>query len=205
MNLKLLRFVRLAAFVLIAALAGFYTSLLLRPEPPPTVEMAGPERAEPAMTLPVFSLTDTDGNLRSIDDFTGRPLLINFWATWCAPCLRELPMFEAVWQARRLDHSLQILGIAIDRLEDVLPYIKDTGVTYPNLVGQSDAMEIAGSFGPDYVGLPFTVLVSSDRQILLMHSVELFREQLDEILAISDEVAAGRLSVVEARTRLTRR
>ena len=206
MSLKLLRMIRLTAFVLIAALAGFYVNVLLQrePAPAPTLEVAGPESIEPVVTLPKFVLADVVGNPRSIDEFTGRPLLINFWATWCAPCLREMPMFETVWQERNSDHSLQIVGIAIDRAEDVGPYIEKTGVTYPILVGQSDAMEAAGSFGPDFAGLPFTIFVSADGQILLSHSGALLREQLDDILSVVDEVASGGLSVIDARAQLGR-
>jgi len=203
---KQLRIIRLVAYVLIFVLAGFYTSILLRPEPAPApvpiIDVVGPETIESVVTLPKFILTDIAGNLRSIDEFIGQPLLINFWATWCAPCLREMPMFETVWQERNADHSLQIVGIAIDRTEDVGPYLETAGVTYPILVGQSDAMEAAGSFGPDFAGLPFTIFVSADRQILFTYSGELLREQLDDILAVVDEVAAGHLSVANARARL---
>ena len=208
MGSKLLRIIRVTALVLIAVLAGFYASIWLRsesvPAPAPPREVIGPETVERALTLPIFALTDVTGNPLSINEFVGQPLLINFWATWCAPCLRELPMFEAVWQERNSDHSLQIVGIAIDRMEDVRPYLEKTGVTYPNLVGQSDAMEAADSFGPDFAGLPFTVFVSADRQILHMHSGELLREQIDEILSVADSVAAGRLSVADARIQLSR-
>ena len=205
-NLKILRTIRLIAFVLIFALAGFYASVLLRTEPAPAsaIDSAGLQIPEPAGTLPEFTLTDVAGNPRSIDEFTGQPLLINFWATWCAPCLREMPMFETVWQERTPDRSLQIVGIAIDRTEDVGPYLEETGVTYPILIGKSDAMEAAGSFGPEFAGLPFTVFVSPDRQILLTHSGELLREQLDDILSVVDDVASGSISVPDARTRLSR-
>jgi thiol-disulfide isomerase/thioredoxin len=203
-SLKLLRMIRLTAFALIAVLAGFYANVLLQHEPAPasTLEVAGPESIEPVVTLPKFVLADVAGNPRSIDEFTGRPLLINFWATWCAPCLREMPMFETVWQERNSDHSLQIVGIAIDRAEDVGPYIEKTGVTYPILVGQSDAMEAAGSFGPDFAGLPFTIFVSADGQILLSHSGALLREQLDDIMSVVDEVTSGSISVADARAQL---
>lgn len=207
MKLKPPRTIHLATFILIAALAGFYASVLLRPDPVPVpqpIEVAGLDTVEPVMTLPDFVLTDVAGNPRSIDEFTGQPLLINFWATWCAPCLREMPMFQSVWQQRSDDRSLQIVGIAIDRTEDVGPYIEESGVTYPILVGEADAMETASDFGPDFVGLPFTVFVSADRQILLAHSGELLREQLDNILSVLDEVAAGNLSAQDARTRLRR-
>jgi len=115
-----------------------------------------------------------------------------------------MPMFETLWQKRSTNGSLQIVGIAIDRPEDVDPYLEQTGVTYPILVGRSDAMEAADRFGPAYVGLPFTVFVSPDRQILYTHSGELHREQLDDILSVVDELTAGAVSVAEARTRLAR-
>jgi thiol-disulfide isomerase/thioredoxin len=206
MNVKLLRTIRLVSFVLIFALAGFYASLWLRNEPAPAtaIEITGTQTAEPIETLPEFTLADLAGSPRSIVEFSGKPLLINFWATWCAPCLREMPMFETLWQERSANGSLQIVGIAIDRLEDVEPYLKQTGVTYPTLVGRSDAMEAADSFGSAYVGLPFTVFVSAERQILHMHSGELHREQLDDIMTVVDDVFAGTISVTEARARLTR-
>ena len=202
----MLRTIRLVSFVLIFALAGFYASLWLSEAPVPAAEIETtlPQTVASVETLPEFVLNDLAGSPRSIAEFTGRPLLINFWATWCAPCLREMPMFESLWQERSANGSLQIVGIAIDRLEDVAPYLEQTGVTYPVLVGRSDAMEAADRFGPAYVGLPFTVFVSPDRQILYTHSGELHREQLDDILSVIDELAAGGKSVAEARTQLTR-
>ena len=206
MNSKLLRTIRITAFALIFVLAGFYVSVWLRTEsmPEPASKHAGSQTTESVQTLPEFTLNDINGSPRSIDEFTGRPLLINFWATWCAPCLREMPMFESLWQERSAGGSLQIVGIAIDRPEDVVPYLEQTGVTYPILVGRSDAMEAADRFGPAYVGLPFTILISPDRQILYTHSGELHREQLENILSVIDELAAGAVSVAEARARLAR-
>lgn len=201
MNLKLLRIIRLTAFVLIFVLAGFYASLLLLPksEPPSKTQ---PVVVDRPVTLPEIILSDIGGKPRSIDEFTGRPLLINFWATWCAPCLREMPMFETLWQERKVSGGLQIIGIAIDRAADVEEYLERTTVTYPILIGQSDAMEVAGSFGPDFAGLPFTVFAAPDGQILLLHAGELNREQLDDILSTIDAVAAGSMSITAARARL---
>ena len=198
-----LRIVRLLAFALVFAVAGYYVSLLLnRTGQPATVTAPAAEPVVAATILPTFTLHDLKGTPRAIDEFAGTPMLINFWATWCAPCLREMPMFETIWQQRRDDRRLQIIGIAIDRPDDIAPYVEQTGVTYPILHGRADAMEAAGRFGPAFAGLPFTIFVTGDRQILLMHSGELARERLDEILRVIDDVTAGRLSVAAARAQL---
>jgi len=202
---RTLRTIRLVAFALVFTVAGYTASTWLErtPAPAPATDPAGKAVAA-ATVLPSFTLHDLAGAPRSIDEFSGAPLLINFWATWCAPCLREMPMFETVWQQRRADRRLQIVGIAIDRPDDTATWVEQTGVTYPILQGRADAMAAAGRFGPAFAGLPFSIFVSGDRQILLMHSGELARERLDEILAVVDEVTAGRLTVAAARDRLTR-
>lgn len=200
---RTLQAIRLVAFALVFTVAGYTAGTWLNRTlaPAPVPDPAGKPVAA-ATVLPTFTLHDLAGTPRSIDEFSGTPMLINFWATWCAPCLREMPMFETVWQERGGDRRLQIVGIAIDRPDDIATWVEQTGVTYPILQGRADAMEVAGRFGPAFAGLPFTVFITGDRQILLMHSGELTRERLDEILGIVDEVTAGRLSVAAARTRL---
>jgi len=209
-TLRLLGSIRYASILGICLLAGYYAStLVFAPDAQPPVAVAaadttaapGPATPFALLTLPDIRLKDLNGDLRALSDWSGQPRLINFWATWCAPCLREMPMLEALSQARS-DGSLAIIGIAIDRLAEVRPYIDKTGVTYPILVGQSDAMEAAQSFGDQFAGLPFTVFAAADGQILGVHSGELHPDQLEEIMGITDAVAAGTLSVAEARQRL---
>ncbi len=201
-----LRIIRLITFVLIFVLAGFYAGTLLRPDTtqitPAATEVISAESPAAPNTLPEFVLPDITGKPRSISEFTDRPLLINFWATWCAPCLREMPMFETVWQERNSAHSLHIVGVAIDTVAAVAPYLEQAGVSYPILAGEDQAMEVARSFGPDFAGLPFSVFVLADRQILTTHSGELQHEQLADILSVIDAVAAGKLSVEAARKQL---
>jgi thiol-disulfide isomerase/thioredoxin len=151
--------------------------------------------------LPEFFLDDLHGQSRSISEWADRPLLINFWATWCAPCLREMPMLQALQQERK-DQPLEVIGIAIDRLNAVETFIKETSVTYPILVGQTEAMEAAEKFGPAFVALPFTVFTGPGGDVLYLHSGELHPEQLREILAITDQVTDGLITASEARERL---
>lgn len=201
MTVRLLRLIRYASILGIFLLAGYYASTLVF-APAKQLPVLAASTPAALLTLPDIRLKDMNGELRALSDWAGRPLLINFWATWCAPCLREMPMLEALSQSRP-DGSLAVIGIAIDRLEEVRPYIDKTGVTYPILVGQSDAMEAAQSFGDEFAGLPFTVFATADGQILGVHSGELHPDMLDEVIGISDAVLAGTLSVADARRRLT--
>jgi thiol-disulfide isomerase/thioredoxin len=130
--------------------------------------------------------------------------LINFWATWCAPCLREMPMLQTLQQERK-DKPLEVIGIAIDRLNAVETFINENGVTYPILVGQTEAMEAAEQFGDEFVALPFTVFTAPGGDVLYLHSGELHLEQLREILSVTDQVTDGRITADEARERLNPR
>jgi len=151
--------------------------------------------------LPEFSLADLHGQTRFISEWADRPLLINFWATWCAPCLREMPMLQTLQQERK-DQPLEVIGIAIDRLNAVETFVNETGVTYPILIGQTEAMEAAEKFGPAFVALPFTVFTGPGGHVLHVHSGELHLEQLRAILSVTDQVTEGSITASEARERL---
>jgi thiol-disulfide isomerase/thioredoxin len=196
-NSRILRIVRIVSLIMIFVLAGFYVGLYVwtdRPDSAPSTR----QPSEFVATLPEISLPDLHGETRSISEWSGRPLVINFWATWCAPCLREMPLLQTLHQ-ERAGSALTVIGIAIDRLDAVTGFIAQAGITYPILAGQQDAMRIAEQFGLEFVALPFTVFTAPDGQVLLLHSGELRAEKLREILAISDRVAQGQLAAAEAR------
>ena len=138
--------------------------------------------------LPDVRLPDLDDRERSIHEWSGRPLLINFWATWCAPCRREMPLLQSV-QDEQTESGLQVIGIALDNRKDARRFVTETGIRYPILYGEHDGAVFAESFGGGFVALPFSVLVAADGEIVARKSGELNADELQ--LLIDDVVAAS--------------
>lgn len=187
---------------MIIALAGFYVGRMFWPPPVGDAPATAQLSTSPALeTLPNFTLQDLNGDARNIAEWSERPLVINFWATWCAPCRREMPMLQTLQQERRND-PLTVIGIAIDRFDDVISYIPESGVTYPILIGQSDAMELAYLLDPEFTAMPFTVFTAPGGRVLTLFTGELHPPQLRDILAVSDAVTQQRITVEQARRQL---
>ncbi len=148
-----------------------------------------------------FVLPDLDDQPRSIKEWSGRPLIINFWATWCAPCRREMPLLQQLVDDHG-DTGLQVVGIAMDNLSDVRKFIAQTGIRYPMLYGELDASNVAESFGDAFVGLPFSVIVAPQGDILALWAGELDSAMLRRMVVELDAVATGRRSAAQARDRL---
>jgi len=159
--------------VLAAALAGFAGYRWL--SAPGTVESpaaraaaseaaATAPEAAPALklaeTVPDVRLLDRDGQSRSLHDWAGRSLIVNFWATWCAPCRREIPLLQRIARERAAD-GFQVVGIAVDFRDPVLEYAKEMHIEYPLLIGEQEALDAAAAFGVDAIGFPFTVFGDS--------------------------------------------
>lgn len=193
-----------------AAVLGYASYRLLMPPAadPPSVDLSADrdeQQAPPrqmAETLPDFTLGNLAGEPQSIRTFAGKPLLINFWATWCGPCLREIPMLKAM-QSSRAD--IQIIGIAVDRREPVQEFAGKQEFNYPILIGQSEAWEAAAALGVDVYALPFTVFAAADGSLLGVHTGELKAEHLAEFQAVVDDLASGKIQLAEARTRIAGR
>jgi thiol-disulfide isomerase/thioredoxin len=202
-----IRTVQIIGLLIMFALGGYLARQQWWSEPAVVASDAGKPTAIVSVPspdyrrLPEFSLQDLRGESRSISEWANKPLLINFWATWCAPCLREMPMLEALHQERE-QTAFEVIGIAIDRKPDVEAFIAESGITYSILTGESDAMEAAQKFGPDFVALPFTVFASATGEVLLLHSGELHLARLQQVMAIMDALGAGQITTDQARTRL---
>jgi thiol-disulfide isomerase/thioredoxin len=94
----------------------------------------------------------------------GRPVLINFWATWCPPCVDELPLLDSFYKEQG-SHGVQVLGLAIDRKEAVVPFLKKLPLSFPVAMAGLSGADLGRALGNITGGLPFSVLVASDGSI----------------------------------------
>ena len=149
--------------------------------------------------LPDFTLMDMEGQPRSIRSWPGKSMIVNFWATWCGPCRREIPLLKEL-QHQHGDEGFQVVGVAVDVREEVLKFAEEIGIDYPVIMGEQDALEAAGKFGLGSIGFPFTVFTDNQHRIVLTHLGELHRPQADVIMSIIDRVNSGELTPSAARS-----
>ncbi len=116
------------------------------------------------MPSPDFSLMDVSGQSRNVSEWQGKVLVINFWATWCPPCLEEIPHFIDL-QDKYGDQGLQFLGIALEEVDAVTSFASEIGINYPLLVGEQEVIKLAGKFGNRIGGLPYTVILDRSGNI----------------------------------------
>jgi thiol-disulfide isomerase/thioredoxin len=195
------------AVALVAAAAGFAIYRMgIEPHltaqtpvaPPAAVESAEPKAQEPPTELPEFSLQDRDGNPRSIRSWTGKSMIVNFWATWCAPCRREIPLLKTI-QQKHGPEGFQVVGVAVDFRDEVLKYATEIGIDYPILIGEEDGLEAVNKFGLGSLGFPFTVFTDNQGRIVATHLGELTPPQSEVLLSVVSQVNRGELTPAAAR------
>jgi len=163
-----------------ALLAGFLLSAHYYAEPPP------PSLLSPGGNLigsprPDFSLGSVTGELVTTADFSGKTLLINFWATWCEPCRREMPMLMDL-QTQHGSDGLQIVGIALDDVQSVRDFVQRYGITYTVLVGAADAMDTSAAYGNVEGVLPYSVLVDNAGIVRWQYTGEIRPDDVSKLL-----------------------
>jgi len=150
--------------------------------------------------LPDFSLATLEGPPRTLSSFDQPSLIVNFWATWCAPCRREIPLLREL-RTTRADRGVEVVGIAVDFREDVERYAAEIGLDYPLLIGEEDGLAAADAFGVDPV-FPFTVFADGQRRIVALKIGELHADEAAFILDHIEKINAGELAVDTARTQI---
>ena len=148
-----------------------------------------------------FELPDMTGKVRQSSEWDGQPKLLNFWATWFAPCRREIPLLKQT-QIDYADLDLQVIGIAVDFKEDVVAYAEEAEFNYPVLVGQEDAMAGAETSGVEFIGLPFTMVVGPSGELIKTHIGEIVEEHIERITAVLAQMERGELDLEGARAEL---
>ncbi len=166
------------AFALIIGLALAYRYY----EPPP------PPAGAPIAAAPLFAHTfdNADGQPQALTQWQGALLVVNFWATWCAPCIEEMPDFAKV-QSEYAHRGVTVIGLAIDNAGDVRRFRDELKLELPLLIAGPAGSELARQLGNPSGALPYTVLIDPSGQVVRaklgrLHAKEL-RSWLDERLS----------------------
>ena len=202
-----------SAYVAVAAIAAAAGFLVYHYAIAPREQMAAvatPDTEEPQAAaateessalpaqLPDFTLGDLEGKPRSILSWPGKSMIVNFWATWCAPCRREIPLLREL-QKQHGPEGFQIVGVAVDLREDVVKYAQEIGIDYPVLIGEQDGLDAVNKFGQGSIGFPFTVFTDNQGRIVLFHLGEIRKEQADVLFGAVRDVNSGKLTPAAAR------
>jgi peroxiredoxin len=136
---------------------------------------------------PDFTLPDIDNQRHSIKDWDGQVVLINFWATWCPPCRREIPTLADLH--RELGpKGFTVIGAAMDNPKKVQSFVTKFNVPYPNLIGQRRISQISRQLGNRSESLPYTAIIGRDGRVAYTHLGEIQRQAaLDQILPLLQE------------------
>ncbi|HKU17549.1 MAG TPA: TlpA disulfide reductase family protein [Steroidobacteraceae bacterium] len=199
------------AVAAVAATAGFFIYRYVAAPHLVDGQVAGPVAQAPAQpaaaaeeassipaNLPDFTLGDLSGTPRSIRSWPGKSMIVNFWATWCAPCRREIPLLREV-QKQHGAEGFQVVGVAVDFRDDVVKYAQEIGIDYPVLIGEQDGLDAVTQFGQGSIGFPFTVFAAEDGRIVLFHLGEIKKDQVDVLLGAVRKVNSGELTPAAAR------
>jgi thiol-disulfide isomerase/thioredoxin len=166
-----------ALFVFVGA-AALALGLFLNPW---TRQATEPPPAAAAGTIMQATLPDLSGQFQRIDQWKGRVLVVNFWATWCPPCRDEIPALIRT-QEKLGPKGLQIVGIAVDQPDKVKPYAAEMHINYPVLVGDLEAIDLSRQAGNRMGGLPYTIILDRNGTVIKTELGGVTQDRLERII-----------------------
>ena len=175
-----MRWLGISLIAAAAAWAGFYLSQLYFSEPLPASRLS-PGGVVVGSERPDFRLGSSTGTIVTAQDFDGQVLLLNFWATWCAPCRREMPLLMQL-QEQYGARGLRVVGVALDDVRKARDFARQYDIAYPILVGAGDVMETSLAFGNVDGVLPYSVLVDRNGVIRWQYIGEFPRTDIVTLL-----------------------
>lgn len=131
-----------------------------------------------------FTVKDISGKNVRLSQYQGQVVLLNFWATWCTPCRREIPSLVALYRDYK-DRGFVVLGVSVDKeVRLIKPYAREMKMSYPVLIGAGHE-ELSDEFGP-FIGFPTSVILARDGTLCVRHiglpSRSLLEQQIDALL-----------------------
>jgi thiol-disulfide isomerase/thioredoxin len=123
------------------------------------------------------TLPDLAGKPQAMKQWQGKPLVVNYWATWCGPCRQEMP--ELVELQKKYQGKIQFIGIAIDEVKPVTVFVKQYKVNFPTLIGGNSAMDMMRAQGNVQGGLPFTVIYDAKGKQVFKELGRIHKDKLD--------------------------
>lgn len=144
-------------------------------------------KARPEVAVGAFrhllaaKLPDVSGNSQPFEQWRGKILVINFWATWCPPCRDEMPILSRL-QTKHTGNGVQIVGIALDTPENVAQYVTKHPTAYPLLAGDANATNLSRMLGNTQLALPYTVVFNRDGVAEMTRLGRFSEAELDALL-----------------------
>lgn len=127
-----------------------------------------PNTRDAVLALTRAEFPDLSGKRTTVGHWQGKIVVVNFWATWCPPCRREIPGLVQI-QERFAANGVQVVGIAVDQADKVAAYATEVGMTYPTLIAGIEAIDVARQLGNTSGALPFTVVLDRDGNVVETH------------------------------------
>lgn len=157
MNRRLFLYAGVAAAA--AASGGYFLAERRNARPAQPAAAPAEGAGDPLAQLRQLALPDLQGTPRKLADWSGQPLVVNFWATWCAPCVKEMPELDAL---QKKYPRVRFVGIGVDTADNMRKFVEKIPVSYPMLVMGAGAIDTLRGLGNPSGGLPFTLLLSAD-------------------------------------------